>query len=357
MRWVAIPFLIAGVLHSQSAPTTTLSGAVADPSGSLIPHAAIELTNTATRWTRNANTDTHGHFLFSLVPPGRYDLQVTASGFTVLRQQGLKLDADVPLNLELKLAVAGATTTVTIREDAPMVDSQSGTVRQVVGEEYIQDLPLEGRNAAALVYMAPGTVIGKGTDTATYATNGDNLAISANGTMGNQVSYKLDGSSHQDNINNLNAGFPNPDALSQFTVETNNFDAKYGGSGGAVVNIVSKSGTNAIHGTVFEFLRNGALNARNFFGTQKDALKRSQFGGTLGGPIKKDKLFFFASWQRTILSNITYTNQAFVPTALERTGNFSAKSGAFKDPTTGVAIASKIYPANLLSPIALAMMP
>jgi hypothetical protein len=237
------------------------------------------------------------------------------------------------------------------------VDSQSGTVRQVVGEQYIQDLPLEGRNAAVLVYMAPGTVLGTGTDTATYATNGDNLPISANGTMGNQVSYKLDGSSHQHNINNLNAGFPNPDALSQFTVETNNFDAKYGGSGGAVVNIVTKSGTNEIHGAAFEFLRNGALNARNFFGTQKDALKRSQFGGTIGGPIKKDKLFFFGSWQRAILNNITYSNTEFVPTAAERGGDFSAKPGTIKDPTTGVAIPGKVIPTKLLSPIALAMMP
>ena len=171
------------------------------------------------------------------------------------------------------------------------------------------------------------------------------------------MSYKLDGSSHQDNINNLNAAFPNPDALSQFTVETNNFDAKYGGSGGAVVNIVTKSGTNAIHGAAFEFLRNGALNARNFFGTQKDALKRNQFGGTIGGPIKKDKLFFFGSWQRTILSNITYSNTAFVPTALERAGNFSAKSTAIKDPATGIAYPGKIIPASQLSPIALAMMP
>ena len=205
--------------------------------------------------------------------------------------------------------------------------------------------------------MAPGTVLGKGTDTATYATNGDNLAISAYGSMCNQISYKLDGSSHQDKINNLNAAFPNPDALSQFSVETNNFDAKYGGSGGAVVNIVTKSGTNTIHGAAFEFLRNGALNARNFFGTQKDALKRNQFGGTIGGPIQKDKLFFFGSWQRTILSNITYTNQAFVPTAQERSGDFSAKAAAIRDPITGVAYPAKIIPAPQLAAIALAMMP
>src|SRR5215467_12253159 len=356
MRAIALVLCFTAVMFGQSAPTTSLSGTVADPSGSLVPNAAIELTNVATRWTRNTTTDAQGHFLFTLVPPGRYDLQVTATGFTVLRQQGFSLDVDVPVNLPLKLAVAGASTSITIQEDAPMVDSQTGTVRQVVGEQYIQELPLEGRNAAALVYMAPGTVLGKGTDTAVYATNGDNLAISANGTMGNQVSYKLDGSSHQDNINNLNAGFPNPDALSQFSVETNNFDARYGGSGGAVVNIVTRAGTNAMHGTLFEFLRNGDLNARNFFAPQQDAIKRNQFGGTLGGPIRQDKLFFFTSYQRTLLSNITYGNTAFVPSAAERTGDFSAKTGTIKDPTTGATIPGKIIPAPLLSPIALAMM-
>ncbi len=358
MRKFAVSlFLFSTVAFAQSAPMTSLSGTVVDPSASVVPDAVLDLTNPGTGWTRHTTTDSQGRFQFSLVPPGRYDLTIAATGFTNMRQQGIGLDADVPATLRIALTVATSQTSITIEADAPMVDSQSGTVRQVVGEQYIQDLPLEGRNAAALVYMAPGTVVGKGTDTATYATNGSNLAISANGTMGNQVSYKLDGSSHQDNINNLNAAFPNPDALAQFTVETNNFDAKYGGSGGAVVNIVTKSGTNAIHGAAFEFLRNGALNARNFFGTQKDALKRNQFGGTIGGPIKKDKLFFFGSWQRTILSNITYTNQAFVPTAQERTGDFSGKATAIRDPVTGVAYLGKVIPASQLSPIALAMMP
>src|SRR5947209_8642902 len=343
-------FVFAVSAFAQSAPTTSLSGTVLDPSGSVVPAASLELSNTGTGWTRQTTSDTQGRFQFNLVPPGRYDLQVVAAGFTSVRQQGINLDVDVPATVRLTLSVATSQTSITIEADASLVDSQSGTVRQVVGEQYIRDLPLEGRNAAALVYMAPGTVLGKGTDTATYATNGDNLAISANGTMGNQVSYKLDGSSHQDNINNLNAGFPNPDALSQFSVETNNFDAKYSGSGGAVVNIVTKAATNTIHGSAFEYLRNCALNARNSFGTQKDALKRNQFGGTLGGPIKKDKLFFFGSWQRTILSNITYSNQAFVPTALEREGNFSAKATAIKDPVTGVAYPGKIIPANQLSP-------
>jgi hypothetical protein len=341
----------------QTAPNASLSGSVSDPSGATVARAALVLTNTGTNWQRQESTDAGGHFQFTLVPPGSYELKVTATGFTELKRQGIHLDADVPGSVRLTLSVASAAAaSVTVQGDTAMVDEQSGTVRQVVGQRYIEELPLNGRNAAALVYMAPGTVLGKGTDTATYATNSDTLAISVNGTMGNQVSYKLDGASHQDNISNLNATFPNPDALAQFTVETNNFDARYGGSGGAVVNIVTRSGTNAIHGSAFEFLRNGDLNARNFFAPKQDAIKRNQVGGTLGGPIQKDRLFFFTSYQRTILSNITYGNTAFVPTTAERTGNFSGL-GTIKNPATGVAFPGNTIPTSLISPIALAMMP
>jgi hypothetical protein len=351
------PLVVAGGAFSQSAPTTSLSGTVADPSGSVVPSAALELTNPSTRWTRKAASDPEGRFQFVLVPPGAYDLSVSAAGLTTIRQQGIHLDADVPATLHLTLTVATAATTVTVQAETPLVDAQSGTVRQVVGEDYIQELPLQGRNAATLVYMAPGTVLGKGIDAGNYATNSDTLAVSANGAMGDQVNYKLDGSSHTDNLNNLNAGFPNPDALSQFTVETNNFDARYGGSGGAVVNIVTKSGTNQIHGSAFDYLRNGDLNARNFFAPQQDAIKRNQFGGTIGGPIRRNKLFFFGSWQRTILSNVTYGNTAFVPTAAERTGDFTGQK-ALKDPATGAAYPGNIniIPQSELSPIALAMM-
>ena len=350
------PVFLALCAYAQSAPTTTLSGTVTDPTGAVVPAASLELTNEATHWTHKITSDAQGRFQFTLVPPGVYDLSAAASGFTGVRQEGIRLDADVPATLHVALSVASTATSITIEADAPMVDAQSGTVRQVVGEEYIQDLPLQGRNAATLVYMAPGTVLGKGIDSGTYATNTDTIAVSANGAMGDQVNYKLDGSSHTDNLNNLNAGFPNPDALSQFTVETNNFDARYGGSGGAVVNIVTKAGTNQIHGSAFDYLRNGDLNARNFFAPQQDAIKRNQFGGTIGGPIKRDKLFYFGSWQRTILSNVTYGNTAFVPTGPERTGDFTGQK-AIKDPTSGQNYANNMIPQAQLSPIALAMMP
>lgn len=356
MKLVALLLTSSVFAVGQVVPTSSLAGSVADPTGSLVPAASVELTNQDTHWTRTTATDSQGRFQFTLVPPGAYEIQVTAQGFAPLHQEGIHLDVDVPATLRLSLSLASSATTITIQADTPMVDSQSGALRQVVGQQYIEDLPLNGRNAAALVYMAPGTVLGKGTDTATYATNSDTLAVSANGTMGNQVSYKLDGASHQDNITNLNATFPDPDALAQFTVETNNFDARYGGAGGAVVNIVTRSGGNQLHGSAFEYLRNGDLNARNTFAPQQDAIKRNQVGGTLGGPIRRDKLFFFASYQRTLLSNITYGNTAFVPTAAQRTGDFSGKS-TIKDPVTGVAYPGNVIPANQLSPIALAMLP
>lgn len=340
---------------SQSAPTTNLSGTVSDASGSAVPNVALDLTNADTHFAKRATSDQQGRFLFSLMPPGRYSLSALANGFTAFTQQGLTLDVDVPVNLRVKLAVAGSTQQVTVTADAPMVDSESGTLRQVVSEKFIQELPLNGRNAAALVFMAPGTVVGKGTDTATYATTSDTQAVSVNGTFGNQVAYKLDGASHQDNITNLNAAFPNPDALAEFSVQTNNFDAQYGGSGGAIVNIVTRSGSNALHGTLFEYLRNGAFNARNFFAPQVDALKRNQFGGSVGGPIRHDKLFFFGSYQDTLLSNITYGNTAFVPTATQRNGDFSGGK-TITDPATGKAFPGNLIPAAQISPIAAAIL-
>ena len=214
---------------------------------------------------------------------------------------------------------------------------------------------MNGGNAATLVYMAPGTVQGKGADVGSYATNSDMIAVSVNGTYGDQVSHKLDGASHQDNITNLNAAFPNPDALAEFSVQTNNFDAQYGGAGGAVVNIVTKSGSNSLHGSWFEYLRNGNLNARNFFAPEQDALKCNQFGGSVGGPILKNRLFYFGSYQGTTINNTSFGNTAFAPTAAQRLGDFSSSkqivNAATNQPFTGNQI-----PSNLISPIAAAIL-
>ncbi len=345
-----------GSAFAQSAPSSSLSGVMMDASRAAVANAAIELVNADTRVKRADTSDAQGRFRFSPVAPGVYDLTVSAPGFATTMRKQIKLDVDVPVTLRVGLSVAGSTQEVTVNAETPMVDAESGTLRQVVSEKYIQELPLNGRNAATLIYMAPGAVAGKGTDVGTYATTSDTIAVSVNGTFGNQVAYKLDGATHQDSISNTNAAFPNPDALSEFSVQTNNFDAQYGGSGGAVVNIVTKSGTNQLHGGVFEFLRNGAVNARNFFAPQADALRRNQFGATMGGPVKHDKLFFFTSYQGTLLGNITYGNSAFVPSAGQKGGDFSGGK-AVTDPTTAKQFAGNLIPASRISPIAAAMMP
>lgn len=351
-RLLAAAACAALSLSAQVTSSTTLSGNVMDQSGASVPRADADLTNVDTHWTRRVQTDTQGRFLFDLVPPGSYDLAIKAPGFAAYEQHGITLDANVPASLRINLSVSTQSAAVTVQENAPMVDTESGTLHQVVTQKYIEDLPLNGRNAATLVYMAPGTVQGKGTDVGGYATTSDTIGVSVNGTYGDQVSYRLDGASHQDNITNLNAIFPNPDALAEFSVQTNNFDAQYGGASGAVVNIVTRSGTNSLHGSVFEYLRNGDLNARNFFAPQHDALKRNQFGGAVGGPIVRDKLFYFGSYQGATINNTTFGNTAFVPTAAQRQGDFSALKTSIKNPATNQAFQNNQIPSDLISPIA-----
>lgn len=353
---LALLLTLAAHSSAQVAPTTTLAGTVVDATGAVVPNASVDLTNAGTKLTKHAETDSQGRFLFTLMPPGTYNLKVTAAGFAVYNQSGITLNVNVPASVRVALSISSAAQEVTVNANAQMVDTESGTLRQVVSQTYINELPLNGRNAATLVYMAPGTVAGKGTDTATYASTSDTIAVSVNGTWGDQVAYKLDGATHQDSITNLNATFPNPDALSEFSVETNNFDARYGGAGGAVVNVVTKSGTNALHGTLFEYLRNGDLNARNFFSPVHDALKRNQFGGSIGGPIRRDKLFFFGAYQGTTINNTSFGNTAFVPTAAMRQGDFSGTGKAILNPDTKQPFAGGVIPPDMISPVAAAIL-
>jgi hypothetical protein len=232
-----------------------------------------------------------------------------------------------------------------------------------VDERRITDLPLQGRNAATLVLLAPGTVDlqtanarGKG-DASQSSSYPGIQAISVNGARGDGVNYQLDGGSNLDHYTNVNNPFPNPDALQEFSVQTNNYSAEYGRTYGAVVNVVTKSGTNQLHGNLFEYIRNGALNARNFFAPVGDKLKRNQFGGTFGGRIIKDKLFFFGTYQGMQLANVAGGLTAFVPTAAQRAGDFSASAQPLVDPTTRQPYPGNRIPANLLDPVALKLLP
>ena len=351
---IALGFLAPSTLLAQIVPTATLTGAVTDPSGAIVTSATVQIVNTATQVTKETTVDAQGRFLFSFLQPGPYQLNVLAKGFNTYHQSGITLNVNEPATVNVQIAMNSVSVDVTVNSNAEMIDTESSTLHQIVGEQYLENLPLNGRNAATLVTMAPGVVTSPGEYNDGYANSGNEVAYSVNGAYGDQVSYNLDGAPHEDLISNLNATFPNPDALAEFSVQTNNFDARYGGVGGAVVNIVTKSGTNQIHGALFEYVRNGDLNAINYFATKQDTLKRNQFGGVIGGPILKDKLFYFASFQGTTINNVSEANVAFVPTAAERQGIFPKP---VKNPATGKPFPNSTIPQNLFNPLSANILP
>jgi len=345
-------------------PAGTISGSVLDPSSAPVPKARVTVTNTATGLNRETLTASDGGFVFPLVPVGPYTVSVQAPGFRRFEQRGVTVLTDVSATVAVVLQVGDVAETVTVQGQAALVETRSGALGQVVNQQKIVELPLNGRNAATLVLLSPGTAdLGagnsRGAGDVTHAADYPGAqAISSNGSRSEGVNYFLDGASNQDPWTNVNNPFPNPDALEEFSVQTNNYSAEYGRASGAVVNIVTKSGTNQLHGSLFEFLRNGAMNARNFFAPVPDHLKRNQYGGSVGGPILKDKLFFFGTYQGTQLRNISTGNSSFVLTPAQRSGNFSSVTRQLVDPANNNApIPGNIIPASRIDPATLKLLP
>ncbi len=283
-------------------------------------------------------------------------LQAESSGFERYQQRGIEVKTDQSSTVPVTLRIGSSTQTVTVQSNAEMVQTQSGALSQVVSRQNIVELPLNGRNAAALVLLTPGTA---DTHVTNFSACSDTIqstsypgaqSVSANGARTDMVNYNLDGGSNEDPYTNVNNPFPNPDALEEFSVQTNSYSAEYGRGSGAIVNVVTRSGTNEFHGSAFDFIRNGDLNAKNFFASQADQLKRNQFGGSLGGPIVKDKLFFFGSYQGTQSRDVTYGNSATVPTAAELSGDFSSISRQLVNPFTGAAFPNNQIPTSDFAP-------
>lgn len=352
LRYLASLSLIAAVALAQVAPTAALTGTVTDPSSAAIPNARVILTNLDTGFERSAATGADGAYLFTQIPVGRYRVDASAEGFAGYRQSGIRLNVNTTTTLDIRLSLGSVGESISVVADAIMVNTQSGALSQVVQRRYLQELPLNGRNAATLIRMVPGVVTGVNTTTAGYANSSDTIAISVNGSRGNEVNYRLDGATHMDNVTNLNATYPNPDALQEFNVQTSNYSAQYGNFSGAVVNVVTRSGSNELHGSLFEFVRNGAINARNFFAAQSDNLKRNQFGGSAGGPVVRNRLFWFGSYQGTVVRNTSFTNTAFVPSAALRRGDFRETGRDITDPTTSRPFPDRQIPASRIRPIA-----
>ncbi len=338
-------------LFAQSG-VSQISGTVHDPGGLVIAGAEITVTQTSTGLTRTTQTNTEGAYVLPSLPVGPYRLKVTKDGFNAYNQAGIVLQVDSNPVIDATLAIGSVTQEVSVQADASMVETHSTGVGQVVDQQRVVELPLNGRQATQLIFLA-----GAATSAETGLNSNKNyptVTISVAGGLSSSVTYTLDGANHNDPFTNLNQPMPFPDALQEFKVETSALPAQYGYHAAAAVNAVTKSGTNEVHGDLFEFLRNGDLNARNFFAASRDSLKRNQYGGTIGGPILKNKLFFFAGYQGTIQRSDPTTGIGFVPTADMLQGDFTKITAPACNSNRQINLSSpfvgnKISPA-LLSP-------
>lgn len=313
---IACPYL----LRAQSAGS--LSGYVKDASGAVIPAAKVNVTLVERGTTFTANTNAEGFYNFPALEPGTYTLAVEKQGFRRFVQTGLILTVRQNLRADASLQVGAVTQQVTVSVQAPLVDTASGTISGLVDDRRIVDLPLNGRNVMSLSEILPGVLNVNAPESLNDTRSGPTMNV--NGGRSNMNMFTFDGAYFLNASRNTGMNYPPPDAVQEFRMQTSNFDAAYGHNAGSQVAVISKSGTNSFHGDAWEFLRNEALNARNFFAPSVPADKENQFGGTAGGPIRKDKLFFFGAYQALIKRPESVPNEAFLLSPAERTGDFSA---------------------------------
>jgi len=314
--------LFPGVISTSAQSTGgRIRGTVTDPSGGAVTGAKVTLTNEATNASRQAESGANGEYLFLEAPVGSYEIDVTAPGFKRHVRKGIALDLNQVLGIDIALQLGGATETVEVTGVPPVVDTTSTQLGAVMNRTAITGLPLNTRDTYQLLQLQPGVQSQLGSNL--FAGSGDPGVVSVNGGRGRANNYQVNGGDANDVFVNLPAIQPSPDAIEEFRIITNTFDAEFGRNSGAVVNVVTKSGTNEVHGDVYEFFRNKVLNAKNFFDSEKADFKQNQFGATLGGPIKKDKTFIFGSYEgRRIISGVS-SGTVLLPTAGELNGDFS----------------------------------
>ena len=332
-RWTLFGLIVLCVL-ALSGPARAqgfgrIVGTVSDTSGAVIPNAKVTVTEAGKGFARTASTDSSGYYVLDSLRPAQYGVSIEATGFHTFDQKAVTLLTDQTLTISVILQVGTVTASVSVEVGNNQVDTSTPTIKQVIELSRISELPSNGRNVAELTLLVPGSSGFTNAPNPTSGTAGGALqgatktfpgavAIAVNGARQNQISYQLDGGNYVDEYTNVNQPFPMPDALQEFSVQTSNYTAEYGQNAGAVVNIITKSGTNILHGSMFEFVRTPALNARRWDQPTRDQIHRNQFGGTIGGPIRHDRTFFFAAYQGTVFHNVLATTSQPVPTAAQR---------------------------------------
>jgi outer membrane receptor protein involved in Fe transport len=346
-------FLISAGGPAWGAVTGTVSGTVQDQTGGVVPGVNLTITNTAQGTQRKASTDAKGFYAFQSLPVGTYDLQAEASGFREFKRTGLVINADSALTEDFQLQTAERLESVEVQSDAAQVETASTQVGQVVTGTQMTEVALNGRSYTDLLALQPGIVPMTTQLPNSIVMAGVTTAISpsANLNAGNQSisgqredanGFIVNGGDVKELMNGGTLVVPNLDSIAEFRVITNNPDAQYGNYSGGMVNVVTKSGTNAAHGDAFEFLRNTALDSRNFFSPERGIYRQNQFGGTAGGPIKRDKIFYFADYQGTRTFQGVDSGLISVPTLAERQGDFRGVASQLTGNVSGPYLANQL---------------
>ena len=350
--------LLCPALAGAQAVTGTMIGRITDGSGAVVPGVTVTLTNTGTKLTRVVTTDTDGEYTAPSLPPGRYTIVAEIPGFKSVTMPDVALGVDQRLRMDMKLEVGALTESITIEGTSPLVQTSSSELGTTVQEEQIQTLPLNGRNFVSLTRTVPGVsrgIPGANIDGAGSLAWRASASFSANGQRPRDNNYMLDGVDNNETWLQTVVLFPSVDALDQFKLQTSTYSAEFGRSLGGVVNLQIKSGTNVLHGSGFEFLRNDAFDANNFFnnraGRPKPDFSQHQFGGTLGGPVFRDRTFFFTNYQGLrIRQGQTYLST--VPSEKMRSGDFSEINRIIYDPLTNQPFAGNVIPESRWDPAA-----
>jgi Carboxypeptidase regulatory-like domain len=348
-------FTLAALLSSAAFAQTggKISGEVKDATGAVIPGSDVVLLNPATGIKRSTVSGADGGFNFPIVPVGQYQLDVTKEGFTPYRQtSNLKIDVNTSLTLDVVLQVAQSNQTVTVTENTAEVHLTDTQIGQTIQSKQVVDIPLNGRSYTDLLAVQSGVIpittsgaantsSGGGFGTVPAAGEANTGQFSINGQRESDNAFYLNGVSVQETIGQQAGIIPNLDSIAEFRILSSNVDAEYGGFTGGIINVVTKSGTNSFHGDVFEFFRNTGLDARNYFSPQRAVFHQNQYGGTVGGPIRKEKLFFFADYQGQRLIQGIETGLVGVPTMANRAGDFGSAS-AFTGTVNGPYLAQTL---------------
>ena len=322
--WISM-FLLGAQLAWASV-TGSISGLVKDPTGAVVVGAQVVAINNDTGVQNVAKTDSAGFYSFPTLPPGPYHVEIQLTGFKVFRAKDLVIDVNSALRVDATLELGAVTQEVTVSASGVHVETTNTQMGEVIGTTKMELVPLNGRSYTDLLALQPGVVpVSSGEYSGTQVSGGlspGNLSVS--GQREDANGFMVNGGDVQEDVQMGTAIIPNLDSIGEFRILTNNADAEYGNFAGGLVNAITKSGTNQFHGDVFEFLRNSDLDARNFFSPTRGSLHQNQFGGTLGGPILHDKVFFFSDYQGTRVVNGVDTGDILVPTAAARMGDLGA---------------------------------